>query len=593
MRVVAPNVSSAARRAATRSGAALLFLAGLAGCLDLKTTADACSVTVAPATLTLPVNGTSAIVGTAFDCKGNSIKNKTITYSTSNAAVATVTTAGQVVAVGVGTASISAVAQGKSASVQVTVTPEQAASVTLTPATITLRRGNARQLTAVAKNAQQVVISGRTFRWASSNSSIVSVDQNGNVTALSVGTAVVSAEADQQSGSATITVTEVPIGSCSLSPASQKLTVTASAQPTLVLRDTANNVIPSLNRQMNWSSSNQVAATVSQTGLVTAVKAGTATITAASVEYPAVSCTASVEAVDARIVSAVISPRPSTLRLNVPRQFGVQLFDSVGGSIPAGRVVNWTSATPTIATVSANGLVTGLQLGTARIAVNAEGAVDTVSFTITKIPVATVQLSPSSSSVTQGQTRQITATLTDSAGNTVSDRVIEWTSSDPTKATVNSTGLVTTLAPGAVTITATSETRSGTASVTIQQIPVDTIVVNGTYSAALSDANKSFAITLKDASGNTLFNRSVSVTSSDPSVATGTANSQGTIVTVSASKAGSATFTVRALNGNSQPEGKASTVVVTINPAVTPIRSALTAPASVSPTTTGSAVKKR
>ncbi|MBY0488467.1 MAG: Ig-like domain-containing protein [Gemmatimonadaceae bacterium] len=590
MRVVAHNVLSAARRSTYRTGAALLLLGGLAGCLDLKTTADACSVTVAPATLTLPVNGTSTIVGTAFDCKGNSIKNKTITFSTSNPAVATVTTGGNVLAVAVGSATISAVAQGKSAAVQVTVTPEQAASVTLTPATITLRRGNARQLTAVAKNAQQVVIAGRTFRWASSNSSIVSVDQNGNVTALSTGTAVVSAEADQQTGSATITVTEVPIGSCSLSPASQKLTVTASTQPTLVLRDTANNVIPSLNRQMNWSSSNQVSALVSQTGLVTAVKAGTATITAASVEYPAVSCTATVETVDARIVSAVISPRPSTLRLSIPRQFSVTLSDSVGGAIPPGRVVNWTSVTPSVATVSATGLVTGLQLGNARIAVNAEGAVDTVSFTITKVPVATIQLSPSSSSVVQGQTRQLTATLTDSTGATVTDRTIEWTSSDPTRATVSGTGLVTTLAPGTVTITATSETRSGTASVTVQQIPVDTIVVNGTYSAALSDANKSFAITLRDASGNTLFNRSVSVTSSDPSVATGTANGQGTIVTVSASKAGSATFTLRALNSNSQPEGKASTVVITINPSVTPLRSGVSAPPSTAPS--GAAIKK-
>ncbi len=577
MRVVAHNVSSAARL----SGAALLLLGGLAGCLDLKTTADACTVTVAPQTLTLPVNGTSPIVGTAFDCKGNSIRNKKISYSSSNTSVATVTTEGVVIAVAVGTTTVSANADGKSGNTQVTVTPEQAASVTITPATITLRRGNLRQLTAVAKNAQQVVITGRTFRWASSNSSIVSVDQSGNVTALSTGNAVVTAELDQQTGSASITVTEVPIGSCTLSPANQKLTVTASTQPVFVLKDTAGNVIPSINRPMSWTSSNQVSATVSQSGLVTAIKSGTARITAASVEYPAVSCSADVEVVDARIVTAAISPRPSTLRIGIPRQFAVSLADSVGGTIPPGRVVSWTSATPAIATVSANGLVTGLQLGNARIAVNAEGAVDTVSFTITKVPVATVVLSPSTSSVTQGQTRQLTATLTDSTGATVTDRTIEWTSSDPTKATVNGTGLVSTLAPGTITITAISEGRSGSASVIVQQIPVDSIVVSGNYSATLNSANKSFAITLRDAAGNQLFNRSVSVQSSSPSVATGTANSQATIVTVSASNAGTAIFTLRALNSNNQPEGKATTVEVTILPATTPLRQSVQSTAPV------------
>jgi uncharacterized protein YjdB len=333
-----------------------------------------------------------------------------------------------------------------------------------------------------------------------------------------------------------------------------------------------------------------VAASVTQTGLVTALKAGTARITAASVEYPAVSCNATVEAVDARVAAVQISPRPTTLRVSLPRQFSVTLSDSVGGNIPSGRVVSWTSATPTIATVTSTGLVTGLQLGTARIAVNAEGAVDTVSFTVTRIPVATVQVTPSSSSVTQGETRQLTAIVTDSLGNAVTDRSIEWTSSDPSRATVNSTGLVSTLAAGSVQITAASENRSGTANVTIQQVPVDSIVTSNTYIAIINDVNKSFAITLRDVNGNQIFNRSVSVQSSDPSVATGSANSQATIVTLSASKQGTATFTLRALNSNNQPEGKASTVVVTINPVPTP--SPLRTPNTGSAPAASSAVKR-
>lgn len=566
MRVSAPIANIRATLSTTlRASTTTLALIGLAGCLDLKTTADACSISVAPATLTLPVNGASTIVGTAFDCKGNSIRNKKISFSSSNTAVATVTTEGNVIAVGVGGASVSAVADGKSASVQVTVTPETAANVTITPSTLTLRRTNTRQLTATARNNQNTVITGRTFRWGSSNSSIVSVDQNGLLTALTPGTVVISAEADQTSGNATVTVTEIPIGSCSLAPATSKLTVSQSVQPAITLRDTANNVISSLGRQIAWTSDNEIAATVTGSGLVTARKAGTARITASPVENTQASCNASVEVVDARIVSAVITTRSGSLRIGIPRQFQVSLTDSVGGAIPSGRAVTWTSVTPATASVTSNGLVTGIALGAARIAVNAEGAVDTVNFTVTKIPVATVRLSPLSSSIVQGGTVQINATIEDSTGTAVTDRVVEWTSSDPTRASVSQTGLVTTQAPGAVTITATSETRSGTSQVTVQPIPVDTIVVtSGTYSAALNAPSKSFAIQLRDANGNQIFNRSVSVQSSNPGIATGAINGTATQVNISASAVGSTTFTMRALNSNNQPEGKTTTVVVTI-----------------------------
>lgn len=566
MRVSAPIANIRATLSTTlRASTTTLALIGLAGCLDLKTTADACSISVAPATLTLPVNGASTIVGTAFDCKGNSIRNKKISFSSSNTAVATVTTEGNVIAVGVGGASVSAVADGKSASVQVTVTPETAANVTITPSTLTLRRTNTRQLTATARNNQNTVITGRTFRWGSSNSSIVSVDQNGLLTALTPGTVVISAEADQTSGNATVTVTEIPIGSCSLAPATSKLTVSQSVQPAITLRDTANNVISSLGRQIAWTSDNEIAATVTGSGLVTARKAGTARITASPVENTQASCNASVEVVDARIVSAVITTRSGSLRIGIPRQFQVSLTDSVGGAIPSGRAVTWTSVTPATASVTSNGLVTGIALGAARIAVNAEGAVDTVNFTVTKIPVATVRLSPLSSSIVQGGTVQINATIEDSTGTAVTDRVVEWTSSDPTRASVSQTGLVTTQAPGSVTITATSETRSGTSQVTVQPIPVDTIVVtSGTYSAALNAPSKSFAIQLRDANGNQIFNRSVSVQSSNPGIATGAINGTATQVNISASAVGSTTFTMRALNSNNQPEGKTTTVVVTI-----------------------------
>lgn len=554
---------------AQRTAAALSALVLLAACDALNPNKEACSVTIAPTSFTVAVNGSQLVNGTAFDCDGNSMQNKTVNFSSANSAIATVTAGGQVIGISVGQTTVSATANGKSGTAQVTVVAQPPTTVTISPANFTLRLTNVRQFTAVARNSEGNPVTGRTFVWASSNSAVASVDPSGNVSALGIGTATITAVTDGITGASNVTVTNIPIGACSLSPTSQTVTVSAQSQPTLTLRDTANNVLPPLGRPITWVSDNEIVATVSTSGVITARQAGTARITASSVEYPSISCATNFTAVNPRIATATIQPQTGQLRIGIPRQFTVTLADSVGGAIPPGRVVTWTSATPAIATVSATGLVTGIALGSARIAVRAEGAVDTVTFSVTKIPVAVVRLSPLSSSVIQGTPVQLTATVEDSAGTVVTDRVIEWTSSDPTRATVSGTGLVSTLAPGAVLISAISETRVGQSTIAILPIPVDSIVADANYTAALNAQNKSFAITLRDAAGNQLFNRNVSVTSSVPAVATGVVNGQSTAVLITTgSTVGQTTFTLRALNANGQPEGKTTTVTVVITAAV-------------------------
>ena len=567
MRVSAPIANiRATLRATRRATTTTLALIGLAGCLDLKATVDACSVSVAPATLTLPVNSSSSIVGTAFDCNGNSIRNKKISYSSSNSAVATVTTEGNVIAVGVGSASVSAVADGKSAAMPVTVTPEVAATVTINPSVLTLRRTNTRDLVATARTSQNTIIANGTFRWSSSNSSILAVDQSGKVTALTPGTVVVTATADQTVGSANITVTEIPIGSCTLSPASSKVTVSQSVQPTLVVRDTANNVIPSQGRPIVWTSSNEIVATVSNTGLATTRRAGTTTITASPAENAQVTCSVSLEAVDPRIVQVVIQQRTGSLRLAIPRAFSAVLLDSTNTQVPAGRIISWSTNTPTVIGITSAGIVTGLSLGTARVIATSEGIADTVQLSVTNVPVATVTLSPVQVSVQEGATTQLRAVVTDSTGREVSDRPLEWLTSDLTKATVSSTGLVTAIAAGAVSIGATAEGRLGQSTVIIQQTPVDTIVANVTNSAftLTRGTTSAFAITLLDSRGNTLRNRNVVVTSDTPGVSVGTANNQSTLVSVSGISPGLATLTLQVVNNNNQNEGKPTLVRVTV-----------------------------
>ena len=549
---------------ATQIGTVGLLSGAVAGCLDLKVIPDACSVTVAPAAVTLPINGSTTLAGTAFDCNGNSILNKKLSFSSSNPAVATVTPVGVVIGVAVGGASISVSANGKSASTEVTVTPEAAATVTVTPSTLLLRKTNTRQLTAVARNAQNNEVKGRTFRWTTSNPAVATVDQTGLVTAIGVGTANIVAETNQVLGGSVVTVTEIPLGSCTLAPTASKVTVTQSVQPTLTLRDTAGTVVPTVGRAIQWQSTNEAVAAVSPTGLITTRKAGSAVISATSVEFPTVTCRTSIDAVDPRIVQVIITPRTGQLRLGIPRGLGVTLLDSTQTAIPSGRVVTWSSAAPSIAQVSQAGIVTGSALGTARIIATAEGVADTVQFAVTAIPVATVTISPLQASLREGGTIQLRATVQDSAGTTVTDRPLEWVSSDLSKATVSSTGLVTARAPGNVFISATTEGRSGQHALTITAIPVDTIVVD-TATTLLVGQTSAVAITLRDATGGPLTFRNVLVTSSNPGIAIGAANAQSTQVTISGIAAGTARLTIQAIDDANRPQGKASSLTVTVN----------------------------
>ncbi len=570
MRVFAPIALVSSRRVGAITAA--FALVGLAGCLDLRTTKDACTVTVAPASLSIPVNGSAPIVGTAFDCDGNSIRNKRISYSSNNSTVATVTTEGVVLAIGVGAATVSVVADDKTASVPVIVTPEVAATVTVTPGVLTLRRTNTRQLSAVARNSQNIVISGRVFRWSSSNSSIAAVDQNGTVSALTAGNVIITAESDQTVGSAAISVTEIPIGSCSLAPASTRLTVGQGTQPSLTLRDTAGNALPLQGRGVVWTSDNETVATVSQSGLVATRRAGSATITASPIENAQVRCSATVEAVDPRIAQVVVTPRTGSLRIGIPRGFGAALLDSTNAQVPAGRIVTWSTNTPTVIAITQAGIATGIALGTARVIATSEGVADTVTFPVTRIPVASVSVAPLQVTVLEGQSTQLRATVTDSVGTEITDRPIEWITSDPTRATVSQTGLVTAIAAGNVNIGATVEGRLAQGTVIIRQTPVDSIVTQGTFTVTRG-LTSAFAITVRDAAGITLRNRNIVVTSDFPGVAIGQPNAQSTLVQVSGLTVGTATLTLQAVDSNNRNEGKPSTVVITVVlPPTTPLR---------------------
>jgi len=152
------------------------------------------------------------------------------------------------------------------------------------------------------------------------------------------------------------------------------------------------------------------------------------------------------------------------------RQLAAVTKDSAGNTLTS-RAVTWSSSNTTVATVSVSGLVTGNAPGSATLTATSEGKSGSATITVAIVPVASVTLSPTSASILVGATKQLAVVTKDSAGNTITGRVVTWSSGNTSVALVSTGGLVTGQGTGSATITATSEGKSGTATITVQTPP--------------------------------------------------------------------------------------------------------------------------
>ena len=159
--------------------------------------------------------------------------------------------------------------------------------------------------------------------------------------------------------------------------------------------------------------------------------------------------------------------------------------------------------------ISAAGLYTaGQSAGTYRVLATQSGGTlaDTAAVTIATVPVASVAVSPASASVTVGQTVQLTATPKDASGNPLSGRAVTWATSNGAIATVSASGVVTGVAAGSATITATSEGKSGSATVIVSSGTGTSVTLVGAGDIAeCGDATDDSTAALLGRIGGTVF----------------------------------------------------------------------------------------
>ncbi len=209
----------------------------------------------------------------------------------------------------------------------------------------------------------------------------------------------------------------------------------------------------------------------------------------------------------ARVAAVVIEPSQCLLLPDSTVQLTATAHDSLGNPL-AGRAVGWQSLNPLFATVTTTGLVRALSPGLARIVAMVEGEADT-AVALVMVPVARVQVYPTTDSVLTGDSVYFGALLYDTQGNIVSARPVVWTVGDSTRAVVGSnltSGIVRGVRPGSTRIRAAVEGHLDSGVVKVLARVAQMLISPDTLNLSIGDTSTLRAQVL-DSAGGTITGR--------------------------------------------------------------------------------------
>lgn len=404
--------------------------------------------------------------------------DKTVTWMSDNQGIAMVDSNGKVTAISLGETTITAKSGEVTATCKVTVVPTPVESITLSNASLSIAEGETATLTVTIIPADATE---KNIMWASSDTDVATVSANGEVTGVKVGSATITAiSINGKSANCAVTVVSNIVAATSITISNIELILTEGDEATLTA-----TVMPvdATDKSVTWTSSDPSVATVSANGAVTAVKAGTATITASSSNGKTATCTVKV---DARIIDAIdLTLSQTTAELKVGET--VTLEATVIPENATDKTVTWKSDNQGVSTVDSNGKVTAIYLGEATITATCGESTATCKVTVVPTSVESITLSATSLDLITGETATLTAMVTP---EDATDKTITWTSSDASVVTVSANGEVTAVQVGTATITASStDGKTATCTVTVSERVGDFEYEGIWYTVIDSEAN--------------------------------------------------------------------------------------------------------
>ncbi len=418
------------------------------------------TLSLSDTTRTLPA-GTSYMLRATVTCD-NAAADKTVTWSTSAPDVATVDTDGTVHALAEGVANITATSNQNNeftAACKITVgQPVTEVRLNTDVRTVPVDATYTLVPTVLPLNAAD-----KGVTWTSSNTAVATVSGTGLVKGVKAGTVTVTATARDGSGFTAACTVYVGPNIVAVELSSTAVPLPLGQRYTLVPTFTP---LGAPNKTIAWTSSNPDVATVSETGVVTSVALGTATITATTQDGgKTATC---VVTVGPAVTGVELNTTSRTLLIGT----SYTLVPTVSPSDAAVKTVSWASSNPAVATVTSTGVVKGVKAGTVTVTCKTTNQGMTATCTVTVgPPVSGVKLNATSRAVPLGTTYTLVPTM--SPSNAI-NKTAKWTSSNTAVATVDAAGEVKGAAPGVATITCTSSSGAkATCSVSVTGAPAN------------------------------------------------------------------------------------------------------------------------
>ncbi|MBQ8506144.1 MAG: Ig-like domain-containing protein [Clostridia bacterium] len=392
----------------------------------------ACSVTVteAPTAVTLNANTMTLGVGEPFQLIPANDKGvpANYAYASSDAKIATVDKNGLVTAkkAGVSTITVSTY-NGLTAVCEITIV-KAPTKVTLSAAKLSMGVGQTEKLTVRLNNGDI-----GSYSFSTSKASVATVDENGVITAVGKGTAKITATTYNKK-KATCTVTVLA------APESLSLAETAASIPMGMKLDLKPSVEKGAMANYVCTSSDETVATVDNSGKVTAVNPGSATITITAYNGLTAAC------------EVTVTPAPTAITLSTGAvELGVKESFLLTAEADVESALSYKSGNAKIATVGADGMITAKKVGSTVITVSTfNGVTAECVVTVMKAPTK-ISLNEDSVELATGETFQLEAELPSGCAGAVT-----FASSDASIATVDASGLVTAVSAGEAVITATT-----------------------------------------------------------------------------------------------------------------------------------------
>jgi hypothetical protein len=471
-----------------------------------------------------------------------------VTWSSQDTGVATVTAGGSVTAAGAGTSAIQAVSGTVVGSATLTVTSSTLVSMAVTASSLSIAKGTTAQFTATgtfSDNSTQNLTNSVT--WTSQTMNVAMITAGGLAMGLAPGTSKIQATSGNVSGSATLTVTSATLVSIAVTAPNLSIAKGTSEQFTAT-GTFSDNSTQNLTSSVTWSSQNTGMVTITAGGLATALAIGTSKIQAVS---GAVSGAATLTVTAATLVSIAVTAPSLSIAKGTSAQFTATGTYSDGSTQNITSSVTWSSQTTSVATVTSGGMVTAVGTGTSSIKAVSGAVSGSATLTVTAATLVSIAVTAPSLSIARGTSEQFTATGTYSDNSTQNiTSSVTWSSQTTSVATVTSGGMVTAAGVGTSSIKAVSGAVSGSATLTVTAATLVSIAVTPANPTISTTGTEQFTATGKYTDNSTQnLTTTVTWSSSQMNIAT-ISNTAGTNGLASAVANG--TTTIQAMLGSVQ-----------------------------------------